>query len=1225
MSKNIPLCPTHKVPMVLRIARKGKFAGKRFFGCPKFPKCREIIDHDPDLHGEIENDSASTERSTSQSGHVILEFPSIPQRVALQAPVHLDSRSRVEGLQCAFFENASMPYQLISSIYRGSMEPSILRSLSQWRLDYPLPKRVIDSDVYRSVLAVVEKILLRGSRTPCSPHVQAFLDENLNDNEWEQGDWIKAAQAIANIGCGIGSHQWFDSAEEELFYKKVLPSCAGTTNIYTWTVPQVSLASLIPGMVELGVNQRVDFLIAHPGGLNIVVEIDGAQHLESIEADQRRDDALATRGFQIIRIPVNEVRKGEGPNLDRLKQQLNSLEAHVFSNAMDSVSKSILLSRVAGQIQVSLLQAIKGGFLSLEEKCHWLIAGNSPPWCTDQNLWEGIVESAVDDFIGLLEAITKLYIGNTLDLHFSYSPDINSKSKNTSPDIHLFFDDNEITETNAGDFHIAELFVPNPIAQSLPVASPVKNILPDYDTVEYLLYYIFRKETFMDGQWDTIQRTLEGNDSIVLLPTGGGKSIAFQLASLLLPGPCLVIDPLIALITDQIDNLCSSGIDRVAGVTSQLSQKEKLDVLAAFSQGHYIFCYVAPERLQMEGFREALRAVTTISPISVVAIDEVHCISEWGHDFRTSYLNVGRNARKFCEYQGHIPPLLGLTGTASRSVLKDVQRELDIEDFDAIITPKSFDRPELNFQVMHCSSSEKHARLRGFLASLPGRFGVSPNIFFQPRGSKSMAGLVFFPHVNGEFGVSTGYQELRQVVMDSGLYSGKAPKGIADDQWDDIKSAFAEKFKHDDLTLLVCTNAFGMGIDKPNIRYTVHVNLPRSIEAFYQEAGRAGRDREKSECLLIVSNDNPARTSRLLDPTTPLREVTQITNDVAWGEQDDIVRMMYFHVSAFKGAQEEVRSVTQLMTELGDLTKMRTETITYTKDTRNVREKAVHRLVILAVIDDYTTDYAHEEINLRLSGADKETILAAYVKYVSAYNRRRAQNLEEIARGQFNLSHREFLDFIILKLTEFIYNTVELGRRRSLAEMLQASMSGNADEDIRRHILNYLELGQYSELLDVMMEQAEDLPQLFEELLEQITSPNDAAELRGQTARLLESYPDNPALLFVRAVAELMCRDRDEQVLVVNLNAAIRYALLETGWALSTVEITPVVILFAELACSIDLELAHLIVRTFLDDIDNPRMGARKIVEQCSLEASIPAVQYLLGSVSEKLVAVLQD
>ena len=228
----------------------------------------------------------------------------------------------------------------------------------------------------------------------------------------------------------------------------------------------------------------------------------------------------------------------------------------------------------------------------------------------------------------------------------------------------------------------------------------------------------------------------------------------------------------------------------------------------------------------------------------------------------------------------------------------------------------------------------EEARLRGYLAALPEEFQVSANVFFQPRGTRTMAGLIFYPHVNGEMGVAGGYQMLKKELGTVAVYSGEAPKGVPSEQWDDLKLAFARQFKHNETTVLACTNAFGMGIDMPNIRYTVHMNLPRSIEAFYQEAGRAGRDGNRSICCLLISNDWPERTSKALSPTTPLSDIARMVTEVPWAEADDVTRMLFFHVKAFQGVEEEASHVRQLMSELGDLRSPRSVSIEVPSEAR---------------------------------------------------------------------------------------------------------------------------------------------------------------------------------------------------------------------------------------------------------------------------------------------------
>jgi len=387
----------------------------------------------------------------------------------------------------------------------------------------------------------------------------------------------------------------------------------------------------------------------------------------------------------------------------------------------------------------------------------------------------------------------------------------------------------DAVRTPAGlpQFLISDVAFPGAIQAPLTATEPSYTKTPQREDALWFLRYLFRKQDFWEGQWETIERSLRGEDSVVLLPTGAGKSIAFQLAALLLPGRCIVVDPIVSLIEDQIDNLGCYGIDRAVGITSQLGTEDREQALRALQSGHYLFCYVAPERFQMVPFREALRALTTNTPVSLVAIDEAHCVSEWGHDFRTAYLNLGRIAREYCTSAAVTPPLVALTGTASKIVLKDVQRELGITTFDAIITPSTFDRPELRYTVLTAPSEEKARRVQGFLERLPTVFGVDRGRFFQPAGVRTYAGLIFCPHVNGPYGV---VEQARMLTKSLGakvdVYSGEPPHGVPEDVWQAQKRRITHDFKRNKTTLLVCTKAFGMGIDKPDIRHTVHQHPP---------------------------------------------------------------------------------------------------------------------------------------------------------------------------------------------------------------------------------------------------------------------------------------------------------------------------------------------------------------------------------------------------------------
>ena len=173
---------------------------------------------------------------------------------------------------------------------------------------------------------------------------------------------------------------------------------------------------------------------------------------------------------------------------------------------------------------------------------------------------------------------------------------------------------------------------------------------PKEEDLQYFLEYIFRKPSFWEGQYDGIIRILQNKDALLLLPTGAGKSLVYQLASLLLPGRTVVVDPIISLMEDQIDNLAMMGIDRCIAITSQIGNpQDRTRVLQLFGQGEYIFAFVSPERFQIDEFRESLRTLTVHTPIAMIVIDEAHCVSEWGHDFRTAYLNIGKTSREYCK------------------------------------------------------------------------------------------------------------------------------------------------------------------------------------------------------------------------------------------------------------------------------------------------------------------------------------------------------------------------------------------------------------------------------------------------------------------------------------------------------------------------------------------------------------------------------------------------
>jgi ATP-dependent DNA helicase RecQ len=1027
---------------------------------------------------------------------------------------------------------------------------SLVRAAAQWRLDFPLPHdegvRIED----RNVLSVAESLLTRGTTPLCAPSLERALEAAAATPE-DAKPIMDAMRRVALVPSCRFRPLSFDSVEERKAFDWIMTLVKGQG--LPWSlIPQVELASLTPA-IDPRTAERGDLLLVHPEVEPVLVEIDGLAHTAHRERDEERDRSLAEAGVRVIRVQASEIRSGSGPTLDTLKQRL--MGGRVELPPETELSRTIRWYKFLHQVQLALLSALRGGWLRLDAP--WRVGVVPPGILSRDPRAATLVRLAVSDLLELLGRLERLHdrplapqqprvvlAGHLADVDHELDVLIgpaDGTADNLSPRVRA-------------RFLVSDVSLPVEVQAPLTAASPARLRSPQREDARWFLQYLFRKDDFWEGQWETIERILRGLDCIVLLPTGAGKSIAFQLAALLLPGRCIVVDPIISLIDDQIDNLARVGIDRCIGITSQLTADQREQALQAFRSGHYLFCYVAPERFQTVPFRDALRTLTTNTPISLIAIDEAHCVSEWGHDFRTAYLNLGRITRDYCASQGVVPPLVALTGTASKIVLKDVQRELGITSFDSIITPKTFDRPELRYSILTCRSDEKVQRVLGFLERLPTEFAVDRGRFFRPAGRQTAAGLVFCPHVNGPYGVVEQAAHLGSALRTRvGIYSGEAPHNTDPDRWEDKKRKVAHDFKRNRIAVLACTKAFGMGIDKPNIRYTVHIGLPASIESFYQEAGRAGRDRRRAECAIVLSNDDPRRSQRLLSPAMPLDQVARIVNDTRWDDADDIVRALWFHVRAFRGERAELEDISIMLDQLGEVRARRQVNVTWRAahwssrrdrrdDARERAEKALHRLVVLGVVEDYTVDYASDEFSVRIAGATQEEIAAAFGRYAGAYQRRLGEQAEAEALALRREPHREYVLAVAERLLKFIYEHIEAARRRALNEMLQAAVSARSSDDLRRRILDYLQQSEWDDRLEAVRVSARGGVDSLAPVLDDLVSPNDAVALRAATGRALASYPDVPGLLILRSVSEALSPDADAEVVRQNVEAALRFA-----------------------------------------------------------------------------------
>lgn len=374
-----------------------------------------------------------------------------------------------------------------------------------------------------------------------------------------------------------------------------------------------------------------------------------------------------------------------------------------------------------------------------------------------------------------------------------------------------------------------------------------------------LLQTHFGYNQFRKGQEEIIQKVLTGKDTLAIMPTGGGKSICYQIPAMMLPGVTIVISPLISLMKDQVDALEKAGIPSTY-INSGVSNDEIQQRLADVYNGKYKLVYIAPERLEVASFRKIMDSIH----ISCLAIDEAHCISQWGHDFRPSYLLIKRLINDIQPK----PVVLALTATATPQVQQDICELLHIEDENVVMT--GFERENLHFQVV--KGQDRDRFLMDYLEKNQGQSGI---IYAATRKE---------------------VDRLYQLLDKRGVLVGRYHAGLSEKK----RNEEQERFLYDDVTVMVATNAFGMGINKSNVRFVVHYHIPRNMESYYQEAGRAGRDGEESDCILLFAPQDTHIQSFLIeqsdmDEQRRENEYGKLRKMVAYGHTESCLQQYILH------------------------------------------------------------------------------------------------------------------------------------------------------------------------------------------------------------------------------------------------------------------------------------------------------------------------------------------
>ncbi|MBQ0090763.1 MAG: DEAD/DEAH box helicase [Prevotellaceae bacterium] len=712
-------------------------------------------------------------------------------------------------------------------------------------------------------------------------------------------------------------------------------------------------------------DQRVDFCLEVPYGKNstgFILELDGKQYHSSIiqrEYDRLRDETTAENGMSTLRIDELNAIKDlscwyKDEDVERYLHQLSENLQKSIEGDWKTTLEIVLSPLAIARVERMLVQAVMSKALDV----------NAPTWKI------AVIERdvpcaaiAIEDFqehynklaaldgsytklpnVDLTIVSTREFSESPLHLDYNVTESIPCCQFDLCIDVSVLMRDGidtHKTGIDAKTFYVVRsshykkqsrtvcsaesieyqpLVVKDSVGLYEPIAEREANLT-------YFLQNIFRKRAFRKGQLPILSRALSGKTTIGLLPTGGGKSLTYQLASILQPGVTIIVDPLVSLMVDQKNGLQSCRIDSCDCVHSRMTGAEKAEKLKCLQNGSLQMMLLSPERYMMENFRQSLRDMTEKNHIyfSYGVIDEVHCVSEWGHDFRTAYLHLGRNMITCMTTKSGEPlPIIGLTATASFDVLADVERELTLGDkvaidSETIVRPENDTRPEINYRIIEVKtdygalksrpnnpyllesknywdirnlvSTTKQAALESIISTdvaadineinyrcpslSPADFSVD-EFFSKDQDDKyKNAGIVFCPHTSGGFGVKkkdedsqSGVSEFLRTNLQETLSVSTFIGG--DDPEKDMKS-----FKENDSNLMVATKAFGMGIDKPNVRFTVHINHPSSVEGYVQEAGRGGRDR------------NNAISYVLYDPTEYIELSADIINDI-WHEVNTV-------------------------------------------------------------------------------------------------------------------------------------------------------------------------------------------------------------------------------------------------------------------------------------------------------------------------------------------------
>lgn len=926
---------------------------------------------------------------------------------------------------------------------------------------------------------------------------------------------------------------------ERGFFRKLIENFGDRIPHYLYQ--QVALDLILDRKTAANfIGQRADFFMEFPNGKGLILEPGDHDDLYQVELDRRRDDALREIGIPTIRFTNKEI---EGPEIySRIRKFLQDFGSHKFLRKLSNPSDDqiaanyifllpTLVARVEYLLAFFLLRRDWGdkreltiGFYERDLRCAewslfsffermqriaWLY-GLSPEF---PKVRIKVRSNQAYDQIDLS------HLRNDLQKRFGISFEENSSSDFS--DVDLVIDAAIKANENTPPF--------KPTSSSLGALRTIHrhNTEPRFSYVssprpaeinestprllETFLRDFFRKYSLRKGQYEILENVLSQKATVGLLPTSAGKSVCYQLAAILTPGTTVIVDPLVALMQDQVQGLNEQyRIDRaIAWYSGGSVTNDNVGRLLAEN----LFVFISPERMLRPGFRKAMRSMNAADIyISYAVVDEAHCVSMWGHDFRPSYLNVERNFREFCTFQGHQPVIVALTATASQLVLIDLKRELNIVDLDSIIRPDTFDRPELTFNLIQCPSDEKELMLETALATIGNRLGGGS---FLDTGW----GIVFTHTIRDAwnlFGkyVGSAQDNVRSVLIADdprlirfGMYTGSLPEkyGLNSSEWTSYKEKTLSAFKRGHIRILFGNKAISVGIDNEYLNYIINFAMPESLEAYYQQAGRAGRNGQDSQCYLIFSDDKPHVTRQWLDGE--LQDMPK-----RW---DDLGTIGYFHKLNFPGREEDESGAFRIFLDIVNGTlEDDGSVVVWQRDDRT--EKYISYWVMLGVVEDYevtgfkaNTKYwikRHPTIEEFLKTKDQTELEEHLVKSLHAYLARyRPISRKDVESGIRAREAESLSKQLIGYLIDFLYNEIVYQRRQAVRTMVEfCNQADTSSPKLRERIRAYFDRSEkFSDYLDAMTDNRPNYRDVAR-VIKLIEGYDDVEHLYWETRRLLD-------------------------------------------------------------------------------------------------------------------------